>query len=394
MRREAAITADQTIFLRHLARRTWAFFETFVGPDDHWLPPDNHQEQPLAVTAHRTSPTNMGLALLANLAAYDFGYIHTGEVVERTGNAFATMQTLERYRGHFFNWYDTQSLKPLHPRYVSTVDSGNLAGHLLTLRPGLLALIDHKILGSHFFDGLNDAFQILLDNLGENTPGEIAQLKKCLEKRPTSVTEIRECLQEVERRARSIANASEWAGVLERQSGSALAELDLLLPPGMDEMPTLREVANGGSQAAKTRLATIEWLAAECASLADIEYAFLYDQTRHLLAIGFNVDDTRRDVSFYDLLASEARLCNFIAIAHGQLPQESWFALGRLLASVDGEPILLSWSGSMFEYLMPLLVMPTLREHAARSDLQGRRKDTDCVREEARRSMGHFRIRL
>ena len=359
VRHEAAITADQTIFLRHLARRTWAFFEAFVGPDDHWLPPDNYQEQPVAVIAHRTSPTNMGLALLANLAAYDFGYVHSGEVVQRTGNAIATMQTLERYRGHFFNWYDTQSLKPLHPRYVSTVDSGNIAGHLLVLHPGLLGLIDRKILESRFFDGLSDAFQILLENVGENPPGEIGQLKKCLEKRPTSVKEIRECLQDVERRANSIVNASEWAGVLARQSAGALAELDLLLPPGIDEMPTLREAANGGSQAAKTRIAAIERLATECANLADIEYGFLYDQTRHLLHIGFNVDDTRRDVSYYDLLASEARLCNFIAIAQGQLPQESWFSLGRLLASVDGEPILLSWSGSMFEYLMPLLVMPT-----------------------------------
>ena len=147
-RREARLTADQTLFLRKLSRKTWAFFETFVGPEDHWLPPDNYQEHPVAVVAHRTSPTNMGLALLANLSAYDFGYISAGQLIERTANALHTMEALERHRGHFYNWYDTQSLKPLLPLYISTVDSGNLAGHLLTLRPGLLALPDQKILGA------------------------------------------------------------------------------------------------------------------------------------------------------------------------------------------------------------------------------------------------------
>ncbi len=147
-RRAARLTADQTLFLRKLSRKTWAFFETFVGPEDHWLPPDNYQEHPVAVVAHRTSPTNMGLALLANLSAYDFGYISAGQLIERTANALHTMEALERHRGHFYNWYDTQSLKPLLPIYISTVDSGNLAGHLLTLRPGLLALPDQQDPGS------------------------------------------------------------------------------------------------------------------------------------------------------------------------------------------------------------------------------------------------------
>jgi hypothetical protein len=136
-RRRATLSADQILFLRKLSRRTWAFFETFVGPEDHWLPPDNYQEYRGAAVAHRTSPTNMGLALLANLSAYDFGYIPAGQLIERTARALRTMQSLERHRGHFYNWYDTLSLKPLHPAYVSTVDSGN-PGHLLTLRPGWL----------------------------------------------------------------------------------------------------------------------------------------------------------------------------------------------------------------------------------------------------------------
>ncbi len=127
-RREARLAAEQILFLRSLARRTWAFFETFVGPDDQWLPPDNQQEHPVAVVAHRTSPTNMGLSLLANLTAYDFGYLPAGELLLRTANAMGTMASLERHEGHFYNWYDTQSGKPLPPLYVSAVDSGNLAG--------------------------------------------------------------------------------------------------------------------------------------------------------------------------------------------------------------------------------------------------------------------------
>ena len=123
----------------------------------------------------------MGLALLANLSAYDFGYIPAGELIERTGNAFDTMELLERYRGHFYNWYDTVSLKPLLPAYVSSVDSGNLAGLLLTLRPGLLELPDYRILAPRFFQGLRDTLMILVDAAGENAPAELHGLEKDLE---------------------------------------------------------------------------------------------------------------------------------------------------------------------------------------------------------------------
>jgi cyclic beta-1,2-glucan synthetase len=175
--REARLTADQIIFLQKISRKTWVFFETFVGPEDHWLPPDNYQEHP-AMVAHRTSPTNMGLALLANLSAYDFGYIASGPLIERTANAFETMAALERYKGHFYNWYNTQSLQPLAPLYISSVDSGNLSGHLLTLRSGLLALPDQKILAPHLFDGLFDTLRVLVDATAEAPPAVLALLDK------------------------------------------------------------------------------------------------------------------------------------------------------------------------------------------------------------------------
>ncbi len=432
-RRETRLTDDQIIFLQKISRKTWAFFETFVGAEDHWLPPDNYQEHPVAVLAHRTSPTNMGLSLLANLSAYDFGYIPAGPLIERTANALHTMAALERHRGHFYNWYDTQSLQPLTPLYISSVDSGNLAGHLLTLRPGLLALPDHRILGPRLFDGLVDTVRVLVDAAAAAPPaalGLLDQLQKDVEaaydSRPVTLATARAWLVRLAASAAAVAaslasqanqkedapasapgsDALWWAQALARQCRDALDELALLapwlvLPTASDRLtqlvdntanPTLRELASGNvawlaaiekpldpeatpeerewrnelrrhsaaaCRQAQERMAAIERLALQASALATMEYDFLYDKGRHLLAIGYNVGERRQDPSYYDLLASEARLCSFVAIAQGQLPQESWFALGRLLTSAGGEPILMSWSGSMFEYLMPLLVMPT-----------------------------------
>ena len=374
-RRRARLTDDQTIFLRKISRKTWAFFETFVGPEDHWLPPDNYQDHPVDGVAHRTSPTNMGLALLANLSAYDFGYISSGQLIERSANALNTMESLERYRGHFYNWYDTQSLKPLHPMYISTVDSGNLAAHLLTLRPGLLSLPDQKIIEARFFDGLGDTLKILKDAVEGTAPDQLAQLQKDLDAANNSrlnmladaqwflnglMTRATEVLKGVY--AEPDSQVKWWARAFVRQCQDAIDELTFLNPQtgsGIDEIPTLRELAGRGNQRAIERIAAIERLALLSGELSRMEYDFLFDKARHLLAIGYNFSEHRLDSSYYDLLASEARLCNFVAIAQGQLPQESWFALGRLLTTAGGEPILLSWSGSMFEYLMPLLVMPT-----------------------------------
>ncbi|MGI9102583.1 MAG: GH36-type glycosyl hydrolase domain-containing protein [Terriglobales bacterium] len=416
--RGARLTSDQTVFLRKLSRKTWTFFESFVGPEDHWLPPDNYQENPVAVVSHRTSPTNMGLALLSNLAAYDFGYVSAGQLLERTANALRTMAGMQRYRGHFFNWYDTTSMKPLSPMYVSTVDSGNLAASLLTLRPGLLALADDQILGARLFAGLNDTLGNLLDAAQGAATTHLAQLQAELahfcESPPTTLTVTRLSLEELMSSAAGVLDAlgagadhesKWWADAFAGQCRAARDELVFLAPwsvspptldgagyfPNIDRIPTLRELAaletalpalaqqhrseptpegSGcvadlkwhvaqGRQRARTRISTIATLAEQCGELARSEYDFLFDEARHLLAIGYNYGERRRDPSYYDLLASEARLSSFVAIAQGQLPQQSWFALGRLLTNAGGEPTLLSWSGSMFEYLMPLLVMPT-----------------------------------
>ncbi len=400
--RPPRLSADQTLFLRKLSRKTWAFFETFVGPEDHWLPPDSYQEYRVAAVAHRTSPTNMGLALLANLSGYDFGYLSAGRLIDRTTHAFHTMEAMERHRGHFYNWYDTQSLRPLSPLYISTVDSGNLAGHLLTLRPGLLELPDRKILGSRWVEGLIDTLGVLVDAAGGGAKAQITLLQKDLasvsSSRPTTLAEAWQCLDRLAVSAENVIRGLEadsdsppmgWARAFAGQCRDFIEELTFLAPwiplpaardmpgrvAGIDGIPTLRELAGleergewpvkllqhirEAKRRAGERIAAIDRLARQAGDLARMEVDFLFDRTRRLLAIGYNVGERRRDSGFYDLLASEARLCSFVAIAQGQLPQESWFALGRLLTTAGGEPILLSWSGSMFEYLMPLLVMPT-----------------------------------
>ena len=419
-RREARLTSDQTTFLRKISRKTWCYFETFVGPADHWLPPDNYQEHPLVKVAHRTSPTNMGIALLANLSAWDFGYISTGQLIDRTANAFHAMAAMERHKGHFYNWYDTESLKPLLPMYISTVDSGNLAAHLLTLRAGLMALPDEPIMGSKVFDGLLDTLNILMDVAGQTVPARLTQVRDNLASLCASPPDTCEAAQEgLSGLAAFVVDlvqgfdadpegeAAGWAQAFAVQCRSALDELRFLatwtvLPfplkglgdfPGLGRIPTLRTLANldeeslpamteryGGaalkqaqldefagaikeaSIRARARIAVIEDLASQSGELARIDYGFLYDENRRLLAIGYNFSEKRRDASYYDLLASEARLACFVGIAQGRLPQESWFALGRLLTATAGEPVLLSWSGSMFEYLMPLLVMPTYEQ--------------------------------
>jgi cellobiose phosphorylase len=423
-RRKDALTREQTLFLRRAARKTWAFFETFVGPEDQWLPPDNFQEHPAPVVAHRTSPTNMGLALLANLSACDFGIISAGKFLDRTMKTLRTMGTLERYKGHFFNWYDTLSLVPLPPRYISSVDSGNLAGHLLTLKPGLLELADRKILEPRTFESLRDTLELLaeaLKSIPKTAADPLAGLRLDLNAAPRSepltLVASRQRLERLAASATTLidslsapgadpdSNALWWAAAFAEQCRDALAELNSLAPwaelaivrknlpvlPALDRIPTLRElttlaeailpdmtrrqetassldynawgelqslVAKAGRHA-EARIKTCERLALQCSTLAQMEFGFLCDETSHLLAIGYNVSECRRDNSFYDLLASEARLATFVAIAQGQIPQESWFSLGRLLTTAGGEPVLLSWSGSMFEYLMPMLVMPT-----------------------------------
>jgi cyclic beta-1,2-glucan synthetase len=381
--------AAERRFLRTIARRTWAFFVTHVSEADHWLPPDNLQEQPGPVLAHRTSPTNMGLALLANLAAYDFGFISSGCLLQRTRLSLTNMHALSRHRGHFYNWYDTLTLQPLAPLYISSVDSGNLAGHLLTLRPGLMEIIDAPVFQPRLWQGLLDTLDVLSDTL--DTPNLLLPLRADLERALAtpldSLVDTLERLRRQQAQARTLVqeigavapgdDAFWLAALLEQYENLEHDLAALALAPLSDEqdsfrgIPSLRQLARieplcwpssaGAEQVrehARECIALANQLAQQAGELALMDYRFLYDSTRDLLAIGYRVDERQLDTAYYDLLASEARLASFVAIAQGQLPQDNWFALGRLLTTSGGAPVLLSWTGSMFEYLMPMLVMP------------------------------------
>ncbi len=379
---------SQIRFLHRKARKTWDYFDTFITAENHWLPPDNYQEAPVEALARRTSPTNMGLALLANLTAYDFGYITMTQLLERSRNALQTMSKLERYRGHLYNWYNTETLAPLFPRYVSTVDSGNLSGHLLTLRQGLLALCDTPLLHPHYLDGLEDTVDVLT-TMAINSCSVTSALNhftQLLQDPRSTFTSWSDALSYSEQlcisakyinlmstQADAVVNEiSEWSNKLLLQCHALHDEIKFFNTPQLAANATLREIVllasidDSASQAqreashkAKAHIELIETLAAKAFAFAQMDISFLYDEANHLMTIGFNVDEQRRDSGNYDLLCSEARLGTFVAIAQGQVQQESWFALGRLMVSSNGEPILISWSGSMFEYLMPLLVMPT-----------------------------------
>ena len=417
--KKAQLSPVENLYLRKLGRKIWAFFERFVSESDNWLPPDNFQEEPVEKIAHRTSPTNIGLALLCNLTAYDFGYIGPRQLIDRTGNTINTMLRMERYRGHLYNWYDTQTLMPLEPRYVSTVDSGNLAGHLITLKQGIISIPDNKIITISVFEGLADTLALLVEinPTAESLTQFQEELHDIIQSGIRSLDEAMDFIDELElsfaevnaqSKPEAAPESAWWSQKLTLQIQQVKYELLTMVPwmllsehiPAkfehlrelLPQMPTTRELAKieetmlhsiissyasdnsdeeeewlntfrsqitESGRRAKELLLTVKQLAIKITELADLDYDFLYDRSVHLLTIGFNVDEQRRDNSFYDLLASEARLTTFVAIAQGKLPQESWFALGRQLTRMGTTPVLLSWSGSMFEYLMPLLVMPT-----------------------------------
>jgi cyclic beta-1,2-glucan synthetase len=433
-RRVPRLSPSQHDFLAKLSRKTWRYFEEFVTAQENWLPPDNIQQNPEEVIAPRTSPTNIGMALLADLAAYDFGYCSAGRLLARVQRTLATLSRMERYRGHFFNWYDTRSLQPLYPQYVSMVDSGNLAANLLVLRSGCAELGEARVLPPRMFAGLCDTLRVLLEvargaegpRIGADVLRRIEGQIEDLQQVPTALGAANALLSRLTTVANELTAAEGdaefawWASTYARACREHQTDLQHLaawltlpVPPAelqesassqygewlakwretferLDTAVTLRDLAAARPDAppgmeaalrqtpAETRAWFASWSAAvataathaaerireceevavQCRELADMDFGLLYDSTRDLFAIGYNGSERRLDTSFYDLLASEARLASYVVVAQGNFGQGHWFALGRLLTSHGGAEALLSWSGSMFEYLMPLLIMP------------------------------------
>ncbi len=407
----SSLTAEARVSMRRTTRRTWRFFEAFVGAEDHWLPPDNYQQDPRAAVAHRTSPTNIGLYLLSCLAARDLGYITLRELIERLDATLDSIEQLRTHEGHLLNWYDTRTLAPLSPAYVSTVDSGNLVGHLWTLSVGLREALDLALEPSACFDGIDDALafarasgaevsqhrrelraaRVSLDGTLHTSARIAIDLGARLERAGiTGDAEERHWLSEAARaavrwgeevgelapfhdalaalspEARADAEVTAAVDALTRATNvraliDATASAIACLDARAETSPALAELNRAAHDSADAcaRLAErLDELSSRALAIANrSDFRFLYDETRSLFAIGYNVDSGQRDGSHYDLLASEARLASFVAIAKGDVREAHWFHLGRARVPAGGGASLVSWSGSMFEFLMPLLVM-------------------------------------
>jgi cellobiose phosphorylase len=435
-RRTRELALDDQRMLRLVARKTWRFFAHFVSESDHYLPPDNFQQEPRGVVAHRTSPTNIGLYLLSVVAARDFGVLTLRELGERLDRTLDTLDKLPRRDGHLLNWYDTETLSPLAPEYVSTVDSGNLAAYLWTIASAKTDLVKAPLVGAAPFLAIADAIELAARGaeaeeavasrlrlfegevraLGQPRPGGLLTALEALESTRAALGELgqamtresaetRYWLAEAERTARTradeVATLAPYVALLRETApvvDGSMAKLWLELRQRLSEEHGLegleaaaraaRELVDdaadaaarpGGANAALRLLAELEnaldrsveatsrrrreleRVAARCVALADgMRFGFLLDPERELFATGYNVSNARLDTSHYDLLASEARLASLVAIAKGDVPEKHWFRLGRPRARVASGRTLLSWSGSMFEYLMPLLVTESL----------------------------------
>jgi cyclic beta-1,2-glucan synthetase len=363
-----AVSESDGIALRLVARRTWRYFEIFVSGNEHMLPPDNFQEDPRPVVAHRTSPTNMGLYLLSAVSARDFGWSGTRDFIERMEATLATMSRLDKFRGHFYNWYDTRDLRPLDPRYVSTVDSGNLAGHLIALANACQGGIDLPLVDGHCFEGVLDALNLarearleLPDDRRMHTTSRdqidaaIAAVAAALDRAAATTTDIATRLEGIMPFVATLVDivrtlAGEWGS----EAGGDLLFWSEATQRSLEAWRDDVLKTDSLSAALKTRLAAIAVTARRMA--AEMRFDFLFDPQRRLLSIGCTTDGTL-DSNCYDLLASEARLASFIAIATNEIPTRHWFRLGRPVTPVGKGAALISWSGSMFEYLMPSLIM-------------------------------------
>ncbi|HKG32458.1 MAG TPA: glucoamylase family protein, partial [Gemmatimonadales bacterium] len=395
--RELRLAAEGRRAMQRYALLHWSFFDRFVNEQTNWLAPDNFQEDPKPVVAMRTSPTNIGLQLLATVSARDLGFIPLDDMVRRLELAFRTLERMRRLHGHFYNWYDLTDLRVLEPAYISTVDSGNLAGHLIALRQACLAIAEESPLKGRIGRAIDVALLLTeeqrrkaipthpalkriltirrqLAQAGRENPSAeaLSRLAHVLRRYESEIGSASVDSEEVEALTewtswslRLISGHQEWMKKLGasqesrvmshesevgKASGQATRDSQLATPTLGQMAPT--------SPAAADVLHRLEAIAERAYQYAmEMDFRVLFDQQRQLFTIGFAANTHTPDPSYYDLLASEARLASYVAVAKNDAPVDHWFRLGRTLTYAAGEPALVSWSGSMFEYLMPMLVM-------------------------------------
>lgn len=420
------VTAEQLRDLGRIARRTWRYFEEFTDARSHYLTPDNYQADPPRGIAFRTSPTNIGLGLTAILSAKDFGYIGTKEMMDLLIKTIANMENLEKWNGHLYNWYDTRTMKPLHPAYISTVDSGNLACYLIALAQGLLEIRKRPLVDARFTEGLRDTL-LCAGAEGASTFGQILMHLEMPGSQPIQLTQFRKVLIALleEQWLTPIKN-DVWKAKAIRSIKMRLTELDEWMPavaflaniPAdllqnsnhtgvsadlhemlemLNAVTSLRQLAVVSKEAINRVESIIEilqesgmteeqegmlWLInldialryslenaeqvdgrmmnliSRVQALADnMRFEPLFEPKKQLFSIGFMIEDNKLTNSYYDLLASEARQTSYLCIARGEIPVSHWSRMGRALTVVDGYKGLISWTGTMFEYFMPLLLM-------------------------------------
>ncbi|RZI85897.1 MAG: carbohydrate-binding protein [Rubrivivax sp.] len=350
----ATLPAGEQAYLWGVARDTWRLFERCVGPADNHLPPDNLQTTPYDMVARRTSPTNIGLYILSAACARQFGWIGTQDLLTRLEATLASMGTMQRYRGHFLNWYDTETLRPLLPCYVSTVDSGNLSGHLLAVAQACLEMAHAPLGDAPAREALTRSYQRLVPMLPAlaELPGHRALMQLIGMADPLSA-----CTQLPHGGELLLHDAQEELAVL-RSLADTLPEHQAMVWCLADHLNTLASALRDQPLEQADAASRLQNVARQCQRMAwEADFSFLYHRKRHLFHIGYRTAEQQLDASFYDLLASESRLTSLLAIAKGDVPVSHWSALGRPTYAAGVHAGLRSWSGSMFEYLMPSLVL-------------------------------------
>lgn len=394
-----ALSREDVAIIRRLARRTWAYYEDFANEENNYLPPDNYQLDPPNGLAYRTSPTNIGFLLMSVAAARDFGYITTSNLLSRLKDTLSTLNKLETWRGHLFNWYHTKTLEPLRPLFISTVDSGNLAGYLLVVAKAVEEYLRKPVWGPELVLGLEDTYRLAFPEDEEGLGKELAMakntfsitgfwhlLQKVDDELPTQepwqrkfhwMVELikqemeellpnREVVEALQNQRNNASNQelSEAIAVLEK--GASPIELRQVYQTLLHLVPELSiqeqescipelQRALGNTESLIKRM---EDTAGKLYELfEEMDFRPLYDERHDLFAIGYDKEEEKLTNSYYDLLASEARLISYLAICKREVPKKHWFRLGRALSEVDGHQGLVSWTGTMFEYLMPSLVM-------------------------------------
>ncbi|HWQ72178.1 MAG TPA: glucoamylase family protein [Desulfitobacteriaceae bacterium] len=397
------LSAQEETEARSWARRIWAFFEVYLNREDNWLPPDNVQFDPPKGEAHRTSPTNIGLALLANLSARNIGFLSLSETLARVDRTLGTLEQLEHWKGHFYNWYDTYTLNALHPLYVSTVDSGNLVVYLITLKSGLNDIMNKPVLNLKIARGLLDTYDLILNEWEGEPEGDLVafgqelnrinegpdfdlkawhellkafpgiNIKSLSEEAAFWYSRLREMvylyLEELEKICPWLEyseDQEDYYGcqfndlLLNSDSGFTLQQLTEYYTQILNNNPavsTAMEIKHAIGNINNLQILAENLQERLNNIIMSTDFRPLYDKDRQIFSIGYRLAEGVLDKSYYDLLASEARQASFIAIAKGDIPHSHWFKLGRTLTKVLSKRSLVSWSGTMFEFLMPLLVM-------------------------------------